>query len=277
MRNFFLSCLILLATGAAAIAQGDIRKVDFKNFTYQAQCIGEKVSKITVKNGEFSQEKQEDGYVDRFYFKVFDFAYGDLNGDGRDEAIVLGVCNTGGTGNFSEGFVFSMKSPKPSLIARIPGGDRADGGLRNARVQDGLLVIESNDSGPGGGACCPQVIVTTKYKVAGGRIVQVGKEVRRDVYPTERLSFARGMSGKTVRVTIPRQEGKRFTIGARAGQMLSVSVDTNKASLRLLEDAEVKFGTNNFLVMLPKNGDYTVELQNDSDAELAVTVNIKIQ
>lgn len=277
MKHCILSSLLVIAAAAAAFAQSDIRKVDFKNFTYLVQCISEQASKVTVKDGEYSQEKQEDGYVDRFYFRVFDFAYGDLTGDGRDEAIVLGVCNTGGTGNFSEGFVFTMKGPKPYLVARIPGGDRADGGLRNTRVEDGLLVVASNDAGPDGGACCPQVIVTTKFKVAGGKIVKVGKEVKRDVYPTERVTFARGMSGKTVRVTIPRQEGKRFTIGARAGQTLSVSVDTGKASLRLREDAEVKFGTNNFFVKLPKSGDYTVELQNDSDSELAVTVNIKIQ
>ncbi|MEO8572796.1 MAG: hypothetical protein ABI481_02415 [Pyrinomonadaceae bacterium] len=277
MRHLLLSSLVVIAASTAAIGQSDIRKVDFKNFTYLAHCISEKPSKITVKDGEFSREKQEDGYVDRFYFNVFDVAYGDLTGDGRDEAIVLGACNTGGTGNFSEGFVFSMKGPRPSLVARIPGGDRAYGGLRNTRVEGGLLVVESNDVGPEGGACCPQVIVTTKYKVAAGKIVKAGKEVRRVLYPTERVTFARGTSSKTIRITIPREEGKRFIIGARSGQTLNVSVDTDKASLRLLGDAEVTSGPNSLLVNLPKNGDYTVEVQNDSDAELAITMVIKIQ
>src|SRR5262245_3099063 len=48
-----------------------IRKVDFKNFTYEPSCAGEDLHKVTVKNGEFSREKKEDGYVDRFYFNVF--------------------------------------------------------------------------------------------------------------------------------------------------------------------------------------------------------------
>lgn len=34
---------------------------------------------VTVKDGEFSLEKQMGGYVDRFYFNVYNFAYGDLN------------------------------------------------------------------------------------------------------------------------------------------------------------------------------------------------------
>ena len=134
MKLILLSFLLF---AASAFGQTDIHSVDFKNFTYPALCIGEKASRITVKNGEFSEEKQEDGYVDRFYFNVMDVAYGDLNADRRDEAIILAVCNTGGTGNFSEGFIYSMKAGKAALVARIPGGDRAYGGLRSARVESG--------------------------------------------------------------------------------------------------------------------------------------------
>ena len=268
---------IAIATAGLAFGQTGIRGIDFKNFTYPAHCISETPSKITVKDGEFSEEKQEDGYVDRFHFSVMDIAYGDVTGDRQDEAMILAICNTGGTGNFSEGFVYSMKAGKPRLVARIPGGDRAYGGLRSTRVENGLLVVESNDVGPEGGACCPQGIVTTKYRVGSGKIVKFGKELRREIYPRERVTFAAGASEKTFTTTIPSEEGKRFVVGARAGQTLIVSVDTDKASLRLLEDAEPKFGINNFLVKLPKTGDYTIELQNDSVSELVVTVNIKIQ
>ena len=277
MKSLVVSFFVLLVPTVSIFAQGDIHKVDFKNFTYLAQCIYETPQKVTVKNGEFSEEKQEEGYVDRFYFHVFDVAYGDLNGDRRDEAIVLTVCNTGGTGNFSEGFIFAMKAGRPTLAARIPGGDRAYGGLRRTRVENGLLVVDSNDVGPEGGACCPQIIVTTRYKLAGSRIVKFGKDTRRDVYPSERVTFAKGSSGKTFKATIPADEGKRFIVGARGGQTLTVSIDTDKASLRLLEEADVKFGINNFLVKLPKTGVYTVEIQNDSGAALSVTVNIRIQ
>jgi len=273
MKIFFL----ILVASISGFAQANIRAVDFKNFTYLVHCIAETPENVTVKNGEFSMEKQEEGYVDRFYFKVFDISFGDLNGDRRDEAIVLTVCNTGGTGYFSEGFIFSMKGGKPALVARIPGGDRADGGLRTTRVEKGLLVVERNDPGEDGGACCPQIIVTTRYRLAGDRITQVGEETRRDIYPSERVTFERGASGKTFRRTIAADQGRRLVVGARAGQTLTVSIDTDQASLRLLEEAEVKFGINNFLARLPKAGDYTIEIQNNSDAALTLTVNVRIQ
>ena len=272
---FGLSTLCLLVV--PAVAQTDISKVDFRNFTYSAHCASESPQKITVKNGEFAEKKPQDGYVDRFYFNVRDISYGDLNGDRRDEALVLTVCNTGGTGNFSEGFVFEFKNGKPVLAARIPGGDRAYGGLRSATVKNGLLVVESNDAGPDGASCCPQLIVTTTYKVTGGRLIQSGRAVRREIYPKERVVFAKGASEKTLQLTIPAQEGKRLMVGARAGQTLSVSVDSDKASLRILEDADVKFGANDFVAKLPSDGDYTIEVQNNEAVPVTVRVSIKIR
>lgn len=277
MNRFLVVVLVLFVLVAGAIAQNNIHAVDFKNFTYSAYCAGDAPEKVTVKDGEFSKETPQDGYVDRFYFNVSDIAFGDLDGDARDEAIVLTVCNTGGTGNFSEGFVFSMKGAKAVMSAHLAGGDRAYGGLRSTRVENGLLIVDSNDPGKDGASCCPQLIVTTTYKLAGNKLTKVGKETRRDIYPTERVTFAKGLSGKTFKVTIPEEEGRRYIVGARAGQILTVTVDTDQASLRLLEDADVKFGVNNFVVKLPSTGDFTIELQNNSNGPLPVGVSIKIQ
>lgn len=266
-----------LLLNAFAFGQIDIREVDFKNFSYQPFCAGNEPKKVTVKNGKFFEEKRMDGYVDRFYFNVFDIVYGDLNGDGKDEAVILTVCNTGGSGNFSEGFIYSMKGNSPYLLTRIPGGDRAYGGLRSARVENGLLTVESNDVGEKGGACCPEFVVTARFKLMGNKIVKSGKASRRELYPKERVTFAKGSSGKTFKVTIPAQDLKRFVIGARAGQTLTVSISSNQASLRLLDEAKVTDGANNFIALLPKNGDYSFEIRSNADAGVEFTINVKIR
>jgi len=263
--------------GGKAVLDQSIRNVDFKNFTYEPACAYDDNKKISVKNGEFSYEKPADGYTDRFYFNVFEISYGDLNGDNSEEAIVLTTCNTGGTGNFSEGFIFTMKDGKPSLLTRIPGGDRAEGGLRTGRVENGQLVVESNDPGETGGACCPEFIVTTKYDVSTGKLKQVGKVEKRGLFPTQRVSFPKGSTGTTLTVKIEPEGGKRFVVGAREGQTLDVSVNNNKASLRLLEDAEKTDNTDGFSAVLPKNGDYTIEVSNYEKSAITVTLNIKIR
>lgn len=275
MKHFF-SVVVLLFVAASAFAQGGIRKVDFRNFTYEPSCAGEDTTKVTVKNGEFSSEKQEDGYVDRFFFKVFNIVYGDLNGDKAEEAVILSVCNTGGTGNFTEGFVYSMKRGKPTLAARIAGGDRADGGLRKAWIEKGLLVIEANDSGQARGACCPGGTITQKVRLSGNKLLNVGQPIVRDLFPPQRVTFAKGSSGATLKLTIPANEGNRLIVGARAGQVLSVSVDNDNASVGLDEGIEMTNNVNGFSATLPKSGDYTIRVTNYEDSAIVVTVNIKI-
>lgn len=254
MKLFFFGLGLIFLLRLSGDAQIDIRGVDFKNFNYQAFCASEKARKVAVRSGEFVEEKQMDGFIDHFYFNVFDISYGDLTGDVNAEAVILTVCNTGGTGNFSEGFIYSILNSKPELLARIPGGDRAYGGLRAARIESERLIIDSNDVGDHGGACCPGFVITTRYKLVGNKIVESGKAIRRELYPKEPDTFAKGTSGKTFKTTIPAQDLKWFVVGAQAGQTLSVSNSSNQASLRLLNTAKVTEGVNNFVAVLPKKG-----------------------
>ena len=138
-------------------------------------------------------------------------------------------------------------------------------------------MIDSNDPGETGGACCPQFILTTRYDVSSGKLKQVGKVDRRPVFPTERVKFDKGSTGTTIKLTILVDEGKHYIVGARAGQILDASVNTDKASVRLLEDAEKTDITNGFSATLPKNGDYTVEVTNFDSKPIEVVLNIKIR
>lgn len=276
MKKLLLASLCLLAFNLVAFAQKDIKDVDFNNFTYDASCAGEDTQKITVKDSEFSEMKEVDGFPDRLYFKAFNVTYGDLTGDNKDEAIILTVCNTGGTGNFTEGFIYGIKGGKLTLLTRIPGGDRAYGGLREASAENGILAVESYDVGEAGGACCPEFVVTSYYKLIGSDLKEAKKSDRRELYPKERVSFPKGASGTTMKVTVPAQEIKRFVVGAKAGQTLTVSINKKGGSLRLLEDAEVKDEVTKLTAKLPKSGDYTIELQSFEEADSDFTLTIKI-
>lgn len=265
-------------TGSKAVVNQDIRKIDFKNFTYNPFCAGEEPQNVTVKDGEFSEEKQEDGYTDRFYFTIFSVNYGDINGDGNEDAVILSNCNTGGTGQFTEGFIYELKGEKPSLVTRIPGGDRAYGGLVEARIENGTLVIESNDVGEMGGACCPEFIVTSRFKFSGGKLVETGKAERKELYPAQKVSFAKGVSSSTVKVKFSKEDDrKRFSVGARKGQTLRV-FSTDKIFVDLRKgDAAVKEGAGDFSATLNENGDFVVEVQffTDTEKEVPVTIEIK--
>jgi hypothetical protein len=220
MKKAIFIVLVIAAATVAALAQGDIHSVDFKNFTYEPSCAGETPTKLRVKNGEYSKETPEE---DKLYFEIRAIQYGDVTGDGKDEALILSNCNTGGTGQFTEGFVYTMKAGRASLLAPIPGGDRADGGLTSITADGGNLVVEFNDPDKAAGACCAEGSVTQKYHVSpGGKLAEVGAPIKRELYPKERIAFAKGTSGKTWTVTIKPDDRKRYSLGARAGQKMSV-------------------------------------------------------
>lgn len=180
-KLFRLSLLIILAALSAQVsvyAQGggnDIRSIDFQNFTYRAKCPYE-ITSIRVRGGVF-ERKQE---MDEVYFKVMQVVYGDLTGDGRDEAIVTSFCSTQGTGRLTEGYVYTMRRGQPVQIASLAQGDRAFGGIVDVRFERGQLLVERYaPEEPGSGACCPKYIDTQAYRLSGRRLVKVGRAQRR--------------------------------------------------------------------------------------------------
>ena len=61
------------------------------------------------------------------YFRIVSVDYGDLKGDGQDEAVVLGAC--GGVGNFEIGdiIIFSASPRGPRLLAELSPSDWGKG------------------------------------------------------------------------------------------------------------------------------------------------------
>ena len=112
--------------------------------------------------------------------------YGDVTGDGQEEAMVVLYAERGGTESSNDVFVYTLKNGKPVVLWKFASGDRADGGLRKIYAEDGQLVIELAgknkiiggdlyaDDGTSTGACCPTVFTRTKYQWVGGRFRRRG-------------------------------------------------------------------------------------------------------
>ncbi|HEY0428309.1 MAG TPA: hypothetical protein VGC76_11045 [Pyrinomonadaceae bacterium] len=278
MKKVILTSLFLLTFNFLAYAQSSIRQVDFNNFTYKPYCAAEDTRDITVKNSEFLEEKQTGDDVSRLYFKVFALSYGDFNGDGKDEAFALTYCNLGGEGYTSEGFVYTMKNDKPVLLARIQGGDRAQGGLRSAKVEKGMFVLERYAVDETGYACCPEFIVTTNYKWNGRELVEVGVPAKRDLYPSTPVTFEKDKNSVNLNVSIPSGKFKRYVVSGRVGQTLTISTDAKNVAVKLVRGAaDVNETARGFLAVLNDNGEFIVQVQDisGSGAEAVVKIEIK--
>ncbi len=172
---FILGFLIAAITSMGDtddLSRHAIRRVDFLNFIYTPACT-------FTYDGRHNTVGVVDGVYRRHLldFSIRQIAYGDLTGDGLEEAVVVSRCNHGGTGWFDEGFVFELRRGIPTLLTRIEGGDRAAAGIVDVRVADGRLQV--GRYGGANGRCCPDWIETRTYRLDGTRLIEVGRPTRR--------------------------------------------------------------------------------------------------
>ncbi|MBD0369347.1 MAG: hypothetical protein ICV60_00725 [Pyrinomonadaceae bacterium] len=180
-KLFSFSLLLVIAAFGAQFSvyaqgdKGDIRKIDFQNFTYRPTCPYER-RVIRVRGGRYERKRQGD----ELYFSITQIIYGDLTGDGREEAVVTSYCATGGTGRLSEGYIYTMQRGRLVELVRLEQGDRAFGGISQVDIKGGQLVVERYaPEAPGTGACCPKYIDTQTYRLQGRRLIKVGRAQRR--------------------------------------------------------------------------------------------------
>lgn len=74
----------------------------------------------------------------------------------------------GGSGVFSEGFVYLVKDGALQLLAGFEGGGRAANGLWKVSIVNQKLIVERES-----GACmtCTERIITTRYRWDGEKLV----------------------------------------------------------------------------------------------------------
>jgi hypothetical protein len=180
-----LAVLVVAATSAHASSPRSIRDVDFRNFSYSTPPTGKcSASTIRLRGGGYEAPEQKvprDGIGnDCWSVVVAGIEYGDVTGDGREEALVVLYAERGGTEGSNDVFIYTSKNTEPSLLWKFATGDRADGGLRKVYAEEGGLVVElaGKDKLVGGdlyardgtatGACCPTVFTRTKYRWGRG-------------------------------------------------------------------------------------------------------------
>lgn len=162
------------ARPSASISTSDspIRLVDFNNIAYPhlPDYSDDERRNTTLKAGKVAP-----AYLN----------YGDITGDGLEEAMIVFGLPTRGSAIPHYIYVFTMESGRPKPIWDFETGDRADGGLRQIYAENGHLVIElyGKDRVIGGdlyqgdeGLCCPSSFTRARYKWKGKQFELISKE-----------------------------------------------------------------------------------------------------
>lgn len=107
--------------------------------------------------------------------------YGDLDGDGVDEAAVHLNYSTGGTMNWDFLYIYKLKSGQPKALAILESGSRAYGGLARSVVENGQLVLDFADAERLVGDCCSEGYIRIHYRWRNGAFIEEGQRERGDL------------------------------------------------------------------------------------------------
>lgn len=178
---------------------------DFKNFTYPLPRGWQNPdgSDLTLTDGRRmpvskfinddmeDEEKAEARAARRIGMSYVTTKYFDLTGDGQDEALVILKVETTGNAIPQLVYVYEWKEGKPELLWNFRTGDRADGGLKDIRFENGEVVIElygqdrfllgETETGKITGdeeqLCCPLFFTRTLYKWNGKNFLMQRKRL----------------------------------------------------------------------------------------------------
>jgi hypothetical protein len=179
-----------IPTETVETTESPLGKFDFKNYTYPLPRGWQgTMREITLENGKAPLSmKDDERKIGASYVKT---KFGEVTGDGQDEALVIIKIETGGAALPQVVYVFEWKNNQPEIIWYFRTGDRADGGLRDIRAENGELVIELYGQdrfifgdvetlkivGDEEQLCCPTYFTRNRYKLTNGRFVLQGKRL----------------------------------------------------------------------------------------------------
>jgi len=98
-------------------------------------------------------------------------AYGDLNADGLEDAVVFLSTQTGGTGHFREMAAMLNRGGQPFDISTVPLGDRVV--IESAHIAGGIITLGMRVHGPDDPLCCPSRSETWHYQLQGAQLVRL--------------------------------------------------------------------------------------------------------
>lgn len=178
---------------------------DFANFTYPLprgwqHRDGDEITltdgKLEPKMKDVSDDMSPDEKAAakaerRIGASLVNIKYLDVDGDGAKEAVVILKIETGGSAIPQLVYIYKWKDEKPELLWNFRTGDRADGGLKSIRAENGELIVElfgrdrfllgQTETGKITGdeeqLCCPTHFTRTRYKYNGRNFLMQGKRL----------------------------------------------------------------------------------------------------
>ena len=141
-----------------------------KNAEYQSEFSVN--GRVRLSNGIYRGKMVPDSATELVVMLSDHVALGDLNGDGADDAAVVLITDSGGSGTFHHLAVLINQNGSPKHAASQLLGDRVK--VKSLLIRSGDIAVEMIKQGPNDPMCCPTLQVTQNYMLQGSKLVFAG-------------------------------------------------------------------------------------------------------
>ena len=165
---FVLVANLLIISGCSSSPE-PLTIESLQNAEYQGIYDGP----VNLTEGKYEGEPFVEGGASRpLVVFVEPYAFGDLDGDGVDDAAVLLVENSGGSGSFVYLAAVLNSNGSPVNMATTLLGDRAQ--VEEQTIEEGRIKVKMLTHGPEDPMCCPSQESSETYTLVEDELVPEG-------------------------------------------------------------------------------------------------------
>lgn len=156
--------------GASAAAESGLSVDALRNATYTFDLYD---APITLTDGHWEGEPYGEGDASRPMVDYMEESarFGDLDGDGVEDAVLFLTESGGGSGSFVYAAAQLNRDGQPADAGTVLLEDRVQ--IKSAAIEDGQILVEAIVPGPGDGACCPSHKANEVYALQDGKLAEV--------------------------------------------------------------------------------------------------------
>ncbi len=141
-----------------------------------AEYLGIYEETVQLTDGRYEGKPFVEGGASRPTVTFIDpYAFGDLDGDGVEDAAALLAENSGGSGTFIYLAAVLNRNGTPQNMATTPLGDRVQ--VNSLSIEEKEIVVDMITHGPDDPMCCPTQQIVQTYELRDGELVQTSEEV----------------------------------------------------------------------------------------------------
>ena len=193
--------------------------------------------RIKLAGGKFQGGSGADSFIAQLLDPI---AFGDLNGDGIQDAAVLLAESGGGTGNFVSVLALLNRDGKPFQAGARLVDDRPV--IHSLRIADGRIRLEALIHGPSDPMAAPSLEVVETYRLGEGALLLTGL-----------ASNNAGGAARSIQIDSPK-DGTEVSGNVRVKGSMPVGPFENTLSYRVYDLAGNLLAQGAFMVQAPDMG-----------------------